>query len=99
MSSHEPCTVRLGNLEPPAAATHTHGRALASCERAGTMGVSAVWPTHAPRATQRGCRQGVACDRPGVGWGEGFRWARGCPGRMWSTGSTVANGGGASRTP
>ena len=78
------------NLEPSAAATHTHGRALASCERASTMGVSAVWPTHTPRATQRGCRQGVACDRPGVAWGEGYRRARGCPGRMRSTGPTAA---------
>ena len=84
------------NLEPSAAATHTHGGALASCERTGTLGVSAVWPTHTPRATQRGRRQGAACDRPGLGWGAGCGRARGCPGRMRSTAPTAAASGGPS---
>ena len=76
------------NLGPSAAATHTNGGALASCERTGTLGVSAVWPTHTPRATQRGRRQGAACDRPGLGWGAGCGRARGRSGQRAAAGST-----------
>ena len=91
------------NLEPSAAATHPHGGALAKSPlrthgHTGRERSTANPHTtgNTPRATQRGHRQGVACDRPALGGGAGCGRASRCPRRMRSTAPTAAAAGGAS---